>query len=83
MKTHTVSPSDLFQVLEVENEEEALKVFEAAFSFLISMKAGDELRLSQSVIKKISDNLVHVEPLTSGPEVVDFLARRRIIRLPV
>jgi hypothetical protein len=83
MKVHNITPSELFQVLDVENEEEALKVFEAAFSFLLYLKVGDELRLSSMTIKKISDDLVRVESDTSGPDVIDFLARKRIIRLPV
>jgi len=83
LKTHSVTPSELFQVLDVENEEEALRIFEAAFSFLTYLKVGDELRLSNLIIKKISDDLLHIDPLTNGPEVVDFLSKKKIIRLPV
>lgn len=81
MKKVKLNPSDLFKTLNVKDEEEALKVFEATLSFLLYIEVGEEIRLPSVTIKKISHDKLAINQRIVDPSNLSKLLKKRIIEI--
>jgi hypothetical protein len=81
MKKVKLSPSDLFKTLNVKDEEEALKVFEATLNFLLFIEVGEEIRIPSTTIKKISHDKLAISQTVSDRDTMLKLLHKRIIEV--
>lgn len=83
MKKVKLSPSDLFKTLDVKDEEEARKVFEATISFLLYIEVGDEIKLPTATIKKISHDKLAISQTTVNKSNLLKLIKNKVIEVDV
>lgn len=81
MKKVKLNPSDLFKTLNVKDEEEARKVFEATLSFLLYIEVGEEVHIPSAVIKKISHDKLVISQTVSDRDTMLKLLHKRIIKV--
>lgn len=81
MKKVKLSPSDLFKTLNVRDEEEALKVFEATLNFLLYIEVGEEIRLPSTTFKKISHDKIAINQTVTDRDTMLKLFKKRIIEV--
>lgn len=83
MKKVKLNPTDLFKAVGVENEEEALKVFEATLSFLLYIEVGDEIKLPSVTIKKLSNDILAIDQKVTDRETMLRLFGKRVIEVDI
>lgn len=77
----TISPSDLFATLGVEDNESSRKIFQAAFSFLLYINVGDELNLPNAQITKIAPDMLVIDQKLDNKATMDQIFRNKILKV--
>jgi hypothetical protein len=75
-----IRPKELFDTLQVKDVEESEKAFKYAFDFLNYMSVGDVIETTQGSYEKISEDLIHITPQINTEDMVNTLAKKRIIK---
>ena len=83
MKKVKINPKDLFKALDVVNEEEAFKVFEATLNFLLYIEVGEEIKLPSTTFKKISHDKIAISQTVTDRNTMLRLFKKRIIEVDV
>jgi hypothetical protein len=76
-------PSDIYDLLDIRNRDEADKVLAAAYSYLVYLKVGDSLQTSRLTFNKISSDIIQIEVNLDPNILIDELEAKRIIKIPV
>ena len=79
--TKNLTASDIFNILNVKDQEEAEKVFKFTLSFLSYLSVGDSIVTNDSTFTKVSVDLLQVETNINLEDVIDTFDKRKIINV--
>ena len=83
MKKVNLSIEDLFKSLDIKDESEARKVFEAAFNFLLYIEVGESIELPSCTIKKISHDKLAISQSISNQCNLVRLKKGHVIKVDI
>lgn len=78
-----LQPKELFNLINVENKEEAERVLAVAYSFLLYLKVGEKLVTSTATFNKIGHDLIQIDSKVSPELITSELVGKKIIKLPL
>ena len=79
----TFQLADIFKLHHIKNTKEAEKVLNSILNLFLYMKTGDELEFSLARFSKLSDDIIHIEPLINSEILLDSLEKKKIIHIPI
>lgn len=82
IQSKTIQPSDISALIGV-SQEDTEKILSIIFSMLLYMHPGDQMESSFARIEKLDPSLIYIDCGLNKNNIVDFLEKRGIIKIPV
>lgn len=82
MADQTIQPSDLFKILNVEDNEDTRRVLSATLNFLVYLNVGDRVEISNLSFNKIGTDLIQINSKIELKSILDSFEKGCVIKFP-
>ena len=77
-----IQPSYVSGLMDV-SQDDTEKIMSVIFSMMLYMNPGDKMESSFASLEKLDQDLMHIDCHVNKNNLVDFLEKRNIIKIPV